>query len=169
MKTIGLISDTHGHIDPLVFKYFEPCDEIWHAGDIGLAATADELSAFKPLRAVFGNIDGAELRRMFSEDLLWDCEGLKVYMTHIGGYPGRYPARVKQRIRQERPGLFLCGHSHILKVMFDKEHNLVHMNPGAAGVHGFHLKKTLIRFRVSEGKILDPQAIELGDRVRRKD
>lgn len=169
MKTIGLMSDTHGFIDPLVYKYFEPCDEIWHAGDIGLPATADALSAFKPFRAVYGNIDGAELRRMFREDLVWDCEGLKVYMTHIGGYPGRYPTRIRQRIREYKPGLFICGHSHILKVMFDKEHNLVHMNPGAAGVHGFHLKKTLIRFKVSEGKILEPQAIELGDRVNRSD
>ncbi len=169
MKSIGLISDTHDFLDPLVFKYFADVDEIWHAGDIGTAGLADQLSAFKPLRAVYGNIDGAELRRMFKEDLFFEIEGLKVFITHIGGYPGRYPDRIKVKLRDFKPGLFICGHSHILKVMFDKQHQLIHMNPGAAGVHGFHLKKTLIRFKVDQGKIIDPEAIELGNRSRKSD
>lgn len=164
MINIGLISDTHDFLDPLVFKYFAGVDEIWHAGDIGTARLADQLSAFKPLRAVYGNIDGAELRRMFKEELFFEVENLKVYMTHIGGYPGKYPERIKNRLKDLKPGLFICGHSHILKVMFDKQNQLIHMNPGAAGIHGFHLKKTLIRFKVDHGKIIEPQAIELGNR-----
>jgi len=165
MKRIGLISDTHGYIDEKVFNYFKNCDEIWHAGDIGSVELADMLSTFKPLKAVYGNIDGGELRRMFPLDLRFLCEGVDVYITHIGGYPGNYSARIRQQLTENAPDLFICGHSHILKVMPDKQFNLLHMNPGAAGIHGFHLKKTLLRFTVNGGKILDLEAIELGDRA----
>jgi putative phosphoesterase len=165
MKRIGLISDTHSFLDEAVFNYFKNCDEIWHAGDIGSVDLADKLIAFKPFRAVYGNIDGAPLRRMFPLDLRFLCEGLDVYITHIGGYPGNYNQRVRQQLAENAPDLFICGHSHILKVMPDKQFKLLHMNPGAAGIHGFHLKKTLLRFTVNEGKVSDLEAIELGDRA----
>ena len=165
MKRILLLSDTHGFLDPKIEKYIQQVDEIWHAGDIGSVDLADQLSAQKTLRAVYGNIDDASLRRMFPLNQLFECEGLRVFMTHIGGYPGKYPDRIRTIIQTEKPGLFICGHSHILKVMFDKYFNLVHMNPGAAGKHGFHHKKTLIRFSIAEGKILSPEVIELGNRV----
>ena len=165
MKRIGLISDTHSFLDEAVFNYFKNCDEIWHAGDIGSVDLADKLIAFKPFRAVYGNIDGAPLRRMFPMDLRFLCEGLDVYITHIGGYPGNYNQRVRQQLAENAPDLFICGHSHILKVMPDKQFKLLHMNPGAAGIHGFHLKKTLLRFTVNEGKVSDLEAIELGDRA----
>lgn len=163
---IGLLSDTHGYLDPGVFRYFDSCDEIWHAGDIGTVELADTLSNFKPLRAVYGNIDGATLRRMFPLDLRFNCEGVDVWMTHIGGYPGRYNPRVRALLESgDVPNLFICGHSHILKVMPDKHYGLLHMNPGAAGIHGFHHVKTLIRFSIDEGKIHSPEAIELGLRA----
>lgn len=160
-----LLSDTHGYLDPKIEKYILQADEIWHAGDIGSVELADQLSAQKPLRAVYGNIDDAKLRRMFPLNQVFDCEGLKVYMTHIGGYPGKYAERIRTMLETEKPGLFICGHSHILKVMYDKQYNLLHMNPGAAGKHGFHQKKTLIRFSIAEGKIISPEVIEIGNRV----
>ena len=165
MKSILLLSDTHGYLDPKIEKYMLQADEIWHAGDIGSVELADQISAQKPLRAVYGNIDDAKLRRMFPLNQVFECEGLKVYMTHIGGYPGKYPERIRKMIESEKPGLFICGHSHILKVMYDKHYQLVHMNPGAAGKHGFHQKKTLIRFSIAEGKIISPEVIEIGNRV----
>ena len=165
MKSILLLSDTHGYLDPKIEKYILQADEIWHAGDIGSVELADQISAQKPLRAVYGNIDDAKLRRMFPLNQVFECEGLKVYMTHIGGYPGKYPERIRKMIESEKPGLFICGHSHILKVMYDKHYQLVHMNPGAAGKHGFHQKKTLIRFSIAEGKIISPEVIETGNRV----
>lgn len=162
---IGLISDTHGYLDPLVYKYFEECDEVWHAGDIGTAAVLDELKAFKPTRAVYGNIDGRDIRIDCPEVLKFEVDGLKVLMLHIGGYPGRYSPLARTLIDEYKPGLFICGHSHILKVMPDmKRPGLLHMNPGAAGIHGFHKVKTLLRFTVAEGKISEVQAIELGKR-----
>ena len=161
---IGLISDTHSHLDDGIFRNLESCDEIWHAGDIGSAEVADRLAAFKPLRAVYGNIDGAELRRMFKEDLIFSCEGLPVVMTHIGGYPGRYSHHASTLIRANPCGLFICGHSHILKVMPDAKNNLLHINPGAAGHHGFHVIRTLLRFSITNGKIHDLEAVELGRR-----
>lgn len=161
---IGLLSDTHGWLEERVFHHFANCDEIWHAGDIGTSSLTDRLAAFKPLRAVFGNIDGAELRRTYPENQHFSITGLKVFMTHIGGYPGKYPARIREQIEAEKPGLFICGHSHILKVMPDKQYNLLHINPGAAGNHGFHRVKTLVRFEVENGKIGQLQAIELGPR-----
>jgi len=166
MRRIGLLSDTHGYLDPQIFTYFENCDEIWHAGDIGSLDVADALADFKPLKAVCGNIDGAELRRCFPLDQRFECEGLSVWITHIGGYPGAYDRKVKETISKDPPGLFICGHSHILKVMRDEKLGLVHFNPGAAGHSGWHLIRTLLRFAVDEGKIRDLEAVELGKRGR---
>ena len=165
MKRILLLSDTHSFLDPRIEKYVLQADEVWHAGDIGSVALADALLALKPLRAVYGNIDDATLRRMFPLNQIFECEGLKVFMTHIGGNPGKYPDRVRAIMMAETPGLFICGHSHILKVMFDKQFSHVHMNPGAAGKHGFHQKQTLIRFSIEAGKIGSPEIIELGNRA----
>ena len=163
---IGLLSDTHGFLDDAVFRHFAECDEIWHAGDFGTIDVLDRLKAFKPLRGVYGNVDGAQLRAGLPEDLVWECEGLNVYMTHIGGYPGNYDRRARREVHRLRPGLFICGHSHILKVMRDKTLGLVHMNPGACGHHGWHVVRTLLRFTVENAKISGVQAIELGPRGR---
>ena len=162
MKRIGLLSDTHSFLDEKVFTYFEQCDEIWHAGDIGSMELADQLEAFKPLRAVYGNIDDAKLRQRFPLNLRFDCEGLAVFMTHIGGYPGRYNKRVRGILQTEPPDLYICGHSHILKVMPDPKLDLLHINPGACGNHGFHKVKTIVRFSVEEGKIDNLEVVELG-------
>lgn len=166
MKRIGLLSDTHGYLDPAIFSHFEKCNEVWHAGDIGTLEVADELAQFRPLRAVCGNVDGTALRRCHPLDLRFDCEGLDVWMTHIGGYPGAYDRKVKEGLAANPPGLFLCGHSHILKVMRDQKLGLVHINPGAAGHVGWHLVRTVVRFTVEAGKIRDLEAIELGKRGR---
>lgn len=165
MVRIGLISDTHGFLDDRVFKHFERCDEIWHAGDFGTIELADALSAFKPLRGVYGNIDGKELRQAFKENLRFNCDGMDVWMTHIGGYPDRYSAQVRKEIYANPPGLFICGHSHILKVIFDKKINCLHLNPGAAGKKGWHKTRTLMRFTISEGKVKDMEVIELKNNV----
>jgi uncharacterized protein len=162
---ICLLSDTHSHLDPKVFKYFDGCDEIWHAGDIGNAEVSDALKKLKPLRAVYGNIDGGILRKEFPEDLIFTLEGVKVYMTHIGGKPYVYPARIKVIIETEKPKIFICGHSHILRVEYDKKFNVLYLNPGAAGVHGFHKVKTLLRFDLQAGEIKNMEAIELGPRA----
>ena len=164
MKTIGLLSDTHGFLDDSVFKHFENCDEIWHAGDFGNLELADQLSAFKPLRGVYGNIDGKDIRLIYPEHLKFTCEGLKVWMTHIGGYPGKYNPLIKDELYQDPPGLFISGHSHILKVMFDKKINCLHLNPGAAGKQGWQKVRTLLRFCVSEEKIYNLDLIELANR-----
>src|ERR1700676_5196034 len=142
---VGLLSDTHGFLDDAIFSYLEKCDEVWHAGDFGPAEVLDRLKSFKPVRGVFGNIDGSKIRAELPRDLEWECEGLRVYMTHIGGYPGNYDRRVRPVLQQTRPGLFICGHSHILKVMRDPALDLVHLNPGAAGRHGWHAVRTLLR------------------------
>lgn len=165
MIKIGLLSDTHGDIHPRVFDFFAECDEIWHAGDIGPIQLTDKLAAFKPLRAVYGNIDDHLVRSNFPENLVFYCEDLKVYITHIGGYPGRYSPAALSMIKREKPGLFICGHSHILKVMPDHKHKLLHINPGAAGKYGFHDKITLVRFTV-EGKKIDNLEIQEIDRKR---
>lgn len=164
MKRIALLSDTHGYLDAKLKKYTESCNEIWHAGDIGTLAVTDTLESWKPLRAVYGNIDGDKLRVVYPENQLFELDGVKVLMTHIGGYPGRYNARVRALIEKEKPKLYICGHSHILKVMFDKKHNCLHMNPGACGNHGFHQMKTLLRFTLDAGNIKDLEVIELGNR-----
>ncbi len=167
MKRIGLLSDTHGYIDQGIKKHFANCDEIWHAGDIGNVNVSDTLSAWKPYRAVYGNIDGGKLRLMHPEDQLFELEGVKVLMTHIGGYPGRYVPRIRELILREKPKLYICGHSHILKVMYDKKHEVLHMNPGAAGISGFHQIKTMLRFVLDNGNIRDLEVIELGKRTER--
>lgn len=165
MKRIGLLSDTHSFLDDSILRYFGECDEVWHAGDIGDAAVVDRLEAFRPLRAVYGNIDEPAMRRRYPEDLRFECEGVDVFITHIGGYPGRYSKRAGAIIRQNPPRLFICGHSHILKVMPDKRHGLLHINPGAAGRQGFHKVRTVVRFTLEYGDIRDLQVIELGLRV----
>ncbi|PST83419.1 YfcE family phosphodiesterase [Pedobacter yulinensis] len=163
MKTIGLISDTHGYLDPAVFKHFADCDEIWHGGDFG-AGVAEALADFKPLRGVWGNIDGKEVRSAFPEHNRFSCEQVDVWMTHIGGYPGRYAPQVKPEIYTKPPKLFISGHSHILKVMFDEKIKCLHINPGAAGKSGWHKVQTLIRFCISEENIHNLAVIELANR-----
>lgn len=158
---IGLLSDTHGFLDQEVFTYFKECDEIWHAGDFGNITLVDALAAFKPLKGVYGNIDGTEIRATYPEVAAFYCEELKVVMTHIGGYPGRYAPRVRPLLAKETPGLFISGHSHILKVIYDKKLGLLHINPGAAGREGFHKVRTITRFSVSGARIHDLEVIEL--------
>lgn len=161
MKKIGLMSDTHNYLHPQVFKYFEDVDEIWHAGDIGNAGLADQLEAFKPFRAVYGNIDGADIRIRYPEMLRFTVEDVPVLMIHIGGYPGKYAPGVKALIQQQPPKLFITGHSHILKVMPDPALHLLHMNPGACGQQGWHKVKTLLRFQIDGSNIQQLEVIEL--------
>lgn len=166
MKRIGLLSDNHSYLDDSILDYFSECDEIWHAGDIGDPDVTDRLAALRPLRAVYGNIDDVRLRRQFPLDQRFICEGLDVWITHIGGYPGRYNKRVQEEMQINPPGLFISGHSHILKVMPDPKYNLLHINPGACGHHGFHQVRTIVRFSVDAGIVSDLQVIELGKRGR---
>jgi uncharacterized protein len=163
---IGLLSDTHGFLDEAVFQYFAECDEIWHAGDLGSIAIFDRLHAFKPTRAVHGNVDGGDVRAALSEQLVWECEGLTIFMTHIGGYPGNYDRRARRELERSRPDIFVCGHSHILRVERDPRLQLLYLNPGACGHHGWHKVRTLLRFTISEGSISAAEAIELGPRGR---
>ena len=164
MTRIGLISDTHSWLDPAVFNYFDSCDEIWHAGDFGSMEVVNQLQQFKPLKAVYGNIDDGALRQLFPEDNFFTCEQVNVYMRHIGGYPGKYAPGVKEKIKQQPSGLFISGHSHILKVMYDDKLNCLHINPGAAGNQGWHQVRTLIRFTIDETKMGNCEVIELGKR-----
>ena len=164
MKKILLLSDTHGHLDDRIKKYAAEADEIWHAGDIGTTAVSDELQKIKPLKAVFGNIDGAEVRKEFPLNARFMCEDVEVWITHIGGYPGRYSPAVKEEIKNNPPKIFISGHSHILKVMPDKKLDLLHMNPGAAGKQGFHQMRTMLRFKIDGAEIKDLEVIELGKR-----
>jgi len=163
---IGLLSDTHGYIDDEMLGYFAGCDEIWHAGDIGDTLVTEKIAAFKPLRAVYGNIDSGILRKSFPEDQIFDCAGLKVWITHIGAFPPAYNGIIKKKLADIKPGLFICGHSHILRVIPDKERALLHMNPGAAGHHGFHKVRTMLRFEVSSARVANLEVIELGVRGR---
>jgi putative phosphoesterase len=151
-------------LEPKILKYASTCDEIWHAGDIGTLQLADKLAQIKPIRAVYGNIDGAEIRQCFPLDLKFEIEGVKVIMTHIAGYPGKFSSRALSLIKEYQPNLFICGHSHILKVMPDKQNKLLFMNPGACGNHGFHQVKTILRFTLENSKVLNLEAIELGKR-----
>lgn len=167
MKRIGLLSDTHGHLDARILDYFAACDEIWHAGDIGTLEIAEKLAKAKPLRAVYGNIDGAEIRQLYPLNLAFELENVSIFMTHIGGYPGRYAKRVQDILLEVRPKLYICGHSHILKVMPDKKLDLLHINPGACGNEGFHKVKTITRFTLDAGNIKDLEVIELGKRGER--
>ena len=161
MKKILLLSDTHSHIDDRILFYAEQADEVWHAGDIGLISVTDQLKKVKPLRAVFGNIDDHEVRKEFPLNQRFFCEGVDVWITHIGAYPNKYSPAVKEEIKINPPKLFISGHSHILKVMNDKNLNLLHMNPGAAGKHGFHKKRTMLRFKIEGERIFDLEVIEL--------
>lgn len=164
MTRIGLISDTHHYLDEAVFKHFDKCDEIWHAGDFGSSEIADAFKNFKPLRGVYGNIDGQDIRTVYPENLRFNCEDVDVFMTHIGGYPPRYNPRVLKMISAQPPQLFISGHSHILKVMFDEKHQCLHINPGAAGKQGWHKVRTLVRFVIDGNNIKNCEVIELGKR-----
>ncbi len=166
MKRIGLLSDTHGHVDPRWKEVFAGADEIWHAGDIGTREVIAALEALAPVRAVHGNIDGPALRREWPAEQRFLCEEVDVWITHIGGYPGRYAREVRERLRQEPPDLFISGHSHILKVMYDKELELLHINPGAAGYAGFHTRRTVVRFVIEGHDIRDLEVVEMGPRNR---
>jgi putative phosphoesterase len=161
---IGLLSDTHSHLDPLVFEHFAACEEIWHAGDLG-DNVLQALRQFKPVKAVFGNIDSRDLQYSLPEDYWFECEGLKIFMTHIGGAPPGYNPRVKRILKQQTPNIFICGHSHILRVKRDSAlGNMLYLNPGAAGNHGFHLIKTLLRFEIIDKQVKNMEVIELGRR-----
>lgn len=168
LTQIGIISDTHGNLDERVLHHFKDCDEVWHAGDIGDADIITTLEGFKPLRAVYGNIDGGAVRRMCPEHQRFMCGGLSVWITHIAGYPGRYSRSFFQLLQEmpahDKPDIMVCGHSHILKVMKDKKHGMLTINPGAAGRSGFHKVRTLIRMQIDTKKIVKMEVIELGQR-----
>jgi putative phosphoesterase len=162
MTRIGIISDTHNYLDENVFDYFKDVDMIWHAGDIGTQEVTDKLKAFKPLYAVHGNIDGHELRAEFPENQLIDVEGCRIFITHIAGAVGKYNSRVVKIIQEQKPAILVCGHSHIVKVIKDINYNLLHINSGAAGIHGFHKMRSIIRFEIDNGKPQKMELIELG-------
>jgi len=165
LKKILLLSDTHSHIDDRILAYVAEADEVWHAGDIGDFKVTDAIQKLKPLRAVYGNIDNASIQKEFPLHNRFEIEGVKVWMTHIGGYPGKYNPAIREEIKSNPPRIFICGHSHILKVMPDKDLKLIHMNPGACGIHGFHQVRTMLRFQIDQGKIENLEVIELGKRV----
>lgn len=165
MKRIGLISDTHGYFDPQLKDCFSAVDEIWHAGDIGRLEVIEKLEAIASVRAVYGNIDGGEARKAFPLDAFFQCESARIWITHIGGYPGRYEKRILEYLREnDPPDLFITGHSHILKVMMDRKFGFLHMNPGAAGYSGFHKVRTVLRFTVNGSRFEDLEVVELGPR-----
>ena len=160
---IGLLSDTHGYLDDQIVGYFADCNEVWHAGDIGSLVVSEQLTAFKPFQAVHGNIDGPDIRSRYPEDLWLEREGLSIWITHIGGYPPRYNLRTRRILAERQPDLFVCGHSHILKVIKDpKRHQMLCLNPGAAGRQGFQRVRTMMRFTLVRGKVSQLEAIELG-------
>jgi len=160
MLRVGLLSDTHGLIPEQIYRFFENCDEVWHAGDWGDVKTYEALSLFKPTKSVYGNIDNKELRLLMPQDLFFIASDLKVVITHIGGYPGNYNGHAKKLISQYQPDIFITGHSHILKIIRDKENNLLHFNPGAAGIKGFHTLSTAIRFTINKKIISDVEVWE---------
>lgn len=164
MKKILLLSDTHSHLDDVILKHCSQADEVWHAGDIGDLKVTDNIKNLKPLRAVYGNIDNDKARMEFPLDNRFKCEDVDVWITHIGGYPNKYNVRIREEIKQNPPKIFISGHSHILKVMFDKKLNCLHMNPGACGKHGFHQVRTMLRFVIDSGDIKNLEVIELGKR-----
>ncbi|WP_298903782.1 metallophosphoesterase family protein [uncultured Psychroserpens sp.] len=164
MTKILLLSDTHSYIDDAILKYVKQADEVWHAGDIGDLSVTDAIKDLKPLRAVYGNIDNAEARAEFPEHNRFMCENVDVWMTHIGGYPPKYNMRTRDLIKDNPPRIFICGHSHILKVMPDKRYNLIHMNPGAVGKHGFHKIRTMLRFTIDGHQIDNLEVIEFPKR-----
>lgn len=160
MKKIGLLSDTHGYIDEKVMNFLNECDEVWHAGDIGNIATADQISKVKSLKAVYGNIDGQDVRVVYPKVHFFTCENVKVLMTHIGGYPGKYEKTMKETIEKLKPNLFISGHSHILKVIYDKKNELLHINPGASGKSGMHKLVTAVRFEIDGAEIKNLEIFE---------
>ncbi len=162
MKKILLLSDTHGYLDDRMLQHIKNADEVWHAGDIGTTDITDTIKKYAVLRAVYGNIDGGNLRKEFPEKQLFKVEQVKVFMIHIGGYPNKYSTKAKEIIQKYQPDIFISGHSHILKVMYDQKHKLLHMNPGAAGKHGFHKTRTMLRFVIDKGEIKDLEVIEFG-------
>jgi putative phosphoesterase len=164
MKKILLLSDTHSFVDEQILKFVKQADEVWHAGDIGSLDVIDTLKKLKPVRAVYGNIDNHLIRTEFPLDLKFIIEDVDVWITHIGGYPNRYDVRIKEELTKNPPKLFICGHSHILKVIYDKKLNLLHMNPGAAGKHGFHKVRTMLRFEINARNITNLEIIELEKR-----
>jgi putative phosphoesterase len=164
LTRIGLISDTHNYLDPNVFEHFKSCDEIWHAGDFGTSAIAEELKSYKPLRGVYGNIDGYDIKSVYPEQLVFMIEDVKVMIRHIGGYLPKYNAETKKELLIHRPQLFISGHSHILKIIYDDKLNCLHINPGAAGKHGWHKMRTMIRFIIDGKNIRNCEVIELGQR-----
>tara|TARA_B100000941_G_C28481860_1_gene542630 strand:- start:408 stop:911 length:504 start_codon:yes stop_codon:yes gene_type:complete len=165
---IGLISDTHGYLDSEFFNHTKECDEIWHAGDIGNVSLLDKLENFKPLRAVFGNIDSLEVRMRTSEIAFISCGGMNILMTHIAGKPPSYTKKIRTQLLDNEPDIIVCGHSHILKVIFDKKNKILYLNPGAAGRHGFHKLKTLLRFEIDNRKIFNIEVIKIGPRVQKE-
>ncbi len=161
MIKIGLLSDTHGYFDPQLYDFFKDVNEIWHAGDIGDYKVVETIQRFNLLKAVYGNIDGNEIRQVFKKDFRFNCEEVDVLITHIGGYPNKYETRINEIFKINAPDLFICGHSHILKVIYDNKYNLLHINPGAAGKFGFQKKRTAIRFQVDKKNITELEIIEL--------
>ncbi len=161
MTKIGLLSDTHSYLHPKIFEHFKECDEIWHAGDIGNTSIIDDLAKFKPIRAVYGNIDGQEIRKMCPKNQRFICEEVDVWITHIGGYPNRYSKDVRKLIKKNPPNLFISGHSHILKIMYDEKLDILHMNPGAAGKFGIHKVITMLRFSIEGKEIKKLEVIEI--------
>ena len=164
MKKILLLSDTHGHLDDKIIKYVNQADEVWHAGDIGKKEIINYLAEIKPLKAVFGNIDDKKIRLITKEFLYFNYEKNKILITHIAGYPGKYNKNVNRLISIYKPNILVCGHSHILKVMYDKKNKHLHLNPGAAGISGFHNIRTMLRFKLDSDKIKELEIIELGKR-----
>jgi len=165
MTKILLLSDTHGYLDEQMLKYIHEVDEVWHAGDIGDLRVTDTIARLKPLRAVFGNIDGDQARLQFPLDNKFKIEKTRVWITHIGGYPNRYEKRIKVGLQLQSPDILICGHSHILKIIYDKKYNLLHLNPGAVGKSGMHKIRTMLRFSISANKIENMEIIELEKRV----
>lgn len=161
MTKVLLLSDTHSYIDETILRYALECDVIWHAGDIGSLEVIQTLEKVKPVVAVYGNIDGGVLRSEFPKHQFFTCEGMKVFLTHIGGYPKRYASGIRELLLEKRPQLFVCGHSHILKVMYDKEYEVLHLNPGAVGKYGFHKVRTMLRFEIDKGQLKNMEIIEL--------
>ena len=166
MKKIGIISDTHGFINQQIINVFKDCDEIWHAGDIGFNDKIENFIKKNHIKAVYGNIDGQKIRSIYPKTLKFTCENVKVLMTHIGGYPGKYTREIESEIQLFNPDLYICGHSHILKIMYDKKHKLIHINPGSAGKEGFHKKRTVILLKVQNSKLYDVRVVELGPRTK---
>lgn len=161
MTKILLLSDTHGYIDDLILKHVLWADEVWHAGDIGDLMVTEKIAALKKLRAVFGNIDDNDTRMRFPQDAFFEIENKKIWMTHIGGYPGKYASKVTPILKSKKIDLFICGHSHILKIIYDQKFQLLHLNPGAAGIYGFHSVRTMLRFIIDEGEIKNMEIIEI--------